>query len=248
MSVDTLITKIRQLFAGKYEMVVVEKAKKLESTIKNITNAVADLGGMLSDLGDTMGSDWLRALVQICRRFKRLPMLWWKTNPYGFVKMSKDALGDLSVAKDAVKGMETIGKAAEDMKNVANSADMITMIIKIPLIIIGRIVNIITEFVERQERLRQQAIDYKHALDEIARGHYDTIFGVDNLGLLAENWRIATEAAERYNDVLKKTQDADALKSANRIERKTAKALKKIEKRSKRFLTEAYILMTAHWI
>ena len=37
-------------------MVIVEKAKKLESTIKNITSAVADLGGMLSDLGDTMGS------------------------------------------------------------------------------------------------------------------------------------------------------------------------------------------------
>ena len=48
---QTLITasghKIKQLFEGKYEMVIVEKAKKLESTIKNITSAVADLGGSI---------------------------------------------------------------------------------------------------------------------------------------------------------------------------------------------------------
>ncbi len=244
LSVDALITKIRQLFAGKYEMVVVEKAKKLESTIKNITSAVADLGGMLSDLGDTMGSDWLRGFGAALQEIQKITdaLVENESLMRGFVKMSKDASGDLSVAKDAVKGMETIGKAAEDMKDVANSADMITMIIKIALIKIERIVNKIKEFVETQERLRQQAIDYKHALDEIARGHYDTIFGVDNLGLLAENWRIATEAAERYNDVLKKTQDADALKSANRIERKTAKALKKIEKRSKLFFNRSIYL------
>ena len=244
LSVDALITKIRQLFAGKYEMVVVEKAKKLESTIKNITSAVADLGGMLSDLGDTMGSDWLRGFGAALQEIQKITdaLVENESLMRGFVKMSKDASGDLSVAKDAVKGMETIGKAAEDMKNVANSANMITMIIKIALIKIERIVNKIKEFVEGQKRLRQQAIDYKHALDEIARGHYDTIFGVDNLGLLAENWRIATEAAERYNDVLKKTQDADALKSANRIERKTAKALKKIEKRSKLFFNRSIYL------
>ena len=235
LTVDDLIAKIKQLFEGKYEMVVVEKAKKLESTIKNITRAVADLAGMLSDLGDTMGSDWLRGFGKVLQEIQKVTdaLVENESLMRGFVKMSKDASGDLSEAKDAVKGMESIGKVAGDLQNVANSADMITMIIKLALIKIERIVNKIKDFVETQERLRQQAIEYKHALDEIARGHYDTIFGVDNLGLLAENWRIATEAAERYNEVLKKTQDADALKSANRIERKTAKALEQIEKRSK---------------
>ena len=237
LNVDDLIAKIKQLFEDKYEMVVVEKAKKLESTIKNITRAVADLAGMLSDLGDTMGSDWLRGFGKVLQEIQKVTdaLVENESLMRGFVKMSKDASGDLSEAKDAVKGMESIGKVAGDLQNVANSADMITMIIKLALIKIERIVNKITEFVETQERLRQQAIEYKHALDEIARGHYDTIFGVDNLGLLAENWRIATEAAERYNEVLKKTQDADALKSANRIERKTAKALEQIEKRSRWF-------------
>lgn len=237
LNVDDLIAKIKQLFEGKYEMVVVEKAKKLESTIKDITRAVADLGGMLSDLGDTMGSDWLRGFGKVLQEIQKVTdaLVENESLMRGFVKKSKDASGDLSEAKDAVKGMESIGKVAGDMQNVANSADMFTMIIKLALIKIERIVNKITEFVETQERLRQQTIEYKHALDEIARGHYDTIFGVDNLGLLAENWRIATEAAERYNEVLKKTQDADALKSANRIERKTAKALEQIEKRSRWF-------------
>lgn len=235
LTVDDLIAKIKQLFEGKYEMVIVEKAKKLESTIKNITSAVADLGGMLSDLGDTMGSDWLREFGKVLQEIQKVTdaLVENESLMRGFVKKSKDASDDLGAAKDAVKGMESIGKVAGDLQNVANSADMITMIIKLALIKVERIINKIKDFVETQERLRQQAIEYKHALDEIARGHYDTIFGVDNLGLIAENWRIATEAAERYNEVLKKTQDADALKSANRMERKTAKALKQIEKRSK---------------
>lgn len=235
LTVDDLIAKIKQLFEGKYEMVIVEKAKKLESTIKNITSAVADLGGMLSDLGDTMGSDWLREFGKVLQEIQKVTdaLVENESLMRGFVKKSKDASDDLGAAKDAVKGMESIGKVAGDLQNVANSADMITMIIKLALIKVERIINKIKDFVLTQERLRQQAIEYKHALDEIARGHYDTIFGVDNFGLIAENWRIATEAAERYNEVLKKTQDADALKSANRMERKTAKALKKIEKRSK---------------
>ena len=98
--------------------------------------------------------------------------------------------------------------AASDAEDIVQSADWITMIIKSALIIVKNIAGAIEEDYERQKTLNDATAEYRETLRDIVRLRDEGYFGDDELGLLADNWRIAADAVQVYKDTVAKDTGA----------------------------------------
>ena len=165
----------------KSDKVVSEKNVK---AAQKLLNAFQGIGAAITEMGDAMGNDVLSGVGQI-------------------LSVAEDVAGILAENSTLMASItDESGKIVENMDDLTKSADWITMIVKLVLMVIKGIVNAGEEANARIEALRQAALDAKDIMydNRLADG-VDSIFG-KNVSRQIMN---AKQNIDELNDAMSQT-------------------------------------------
>lgn len=213
-----------KVFADEYDRlldleqdkIIEERLKKVIGNAKSLLDMFGRFGGVFGSFGEKTNNDTLKNLGNVVDVGKQIFDLFASSehiindllseyNPIGaFEEISDAAEG----AEELAEGMADVGDeakdAAEAASGLASTMDWISFIVKAVLIVVEQIANAIAGDYERQIALNEAEKEYRDVLKEIARLKNDGYFGEDALGMLATNWELATQAANKYKEVLSK--------------------------------------------
>lgn len=183
VNLDELAENIRKIFGQKWQNATVEQMKKFVDVAKSVSSGVTDLGGLFTDLGDSIDSG------AVSRMGELLEMA-------GGVA---DAILECKSLMEGLANMESI----DLLGDIVDSADIVTMVIKIATMGLREVVDYVGQQYKTQLAINAAAIEYRNTLHEIALSEARTIFGTDAVKQAAEGFRYLTKAAEDF----KKAQD-----------------------------------------
>lgn len=180
-----------------------EEAKKTMAAIKALTGYVSSLGDTFVKLGEATDNDFLSGFGKGLSSFKEISDILTECESLtgalaeGFAKST----GEIDKTKDAME------EAAEAGDNISKSSDWVTMILKLIMLFITKIVEGISGSAEAIKQAKEDALEYARALDEIEfedrMAQFDTIFGVNGFS----KYKQSLEEATSYMDKIKKTAD-----------------------------------------
>lgn len=189
---DNDINKLELLREALNLIINITKDTEFELFKKSIENArklnesVGQLGNQISTLGENIDSNLLKGL--------------------GDAVSTISEVADIILECDDV--MDSFSKGTSDatdgMSNLAKSLSLITMMVKLALMFIEKIVNMFSAQYKYQQQLIESANEYQKTLDKLALNNYDTIFGVDAFGKYAYNVEIAERELNKYEKTLNK--------------------------------------------
>ena len=209
LSTDVLIAKIKELFGERLQDATIEKFKELADMIGEVTAQASELGSQLIELGDTTDSEFLRSFGKSLQFVNELTDMLTDCNSLmeAFAKNSEDAGEDIKEIAEGLSDAADNGKkAGEDMENLAKSSDWVTMIIKLVVSLLGKVVNGINESQQALHEARMAAIEYANALKQI---EFDaltkasqTIFGTNEYG----KFKTSMQEMQKYQNNILETQ------------------------------------------
>ena len=189
LSTDDLMNQIKKLLGDKYENATIEKFKQLKNLIGGIISKASELGSQFIELGDTVDSDFLRYFGES-------------------LKFANELTDILSECESLMESFGEEGEeAAEDIENISKSSDWVTMIIKLALSAIGKVVNGINESQQALHKANLAAIEYANSLKQLEFDRLynasNTIFGTDGY----EQFITSLEETEKYLNSILATQE-----------------------------------------
>ena len=209
LSVDDLITKIRELFGEQLDNASIEKFKALSDIIGEVTSMASSLGDQLVELGETMGDDFLKGFGKSLKYFDELTEILTECDSLmqAFSSSSNKAAEEVEeIAEEVSKAAEEEEGAAEGMKDIAKSSDWVTMVIKLVVSLINKITEGINSSQKAIQEARLAAIEYANALNQIEFDNlmmsFESAFGTD-----AYNKALtAMQKAKEYQDAILESQ------------------------------------------
>lgn len=184
LTLDDLIAAIKQILEGDYDNTTDEKFKKLQDKAKTLVSIIGDAASAITAMGDAVKSDYLSSLGEA-------------------IKTTQDLVEIIFECDSAWESIaEESKEIGGEIENVAKSSDVITMVAKILLLSVEKVVEGIAFAAEQQEKLNDAEREYANIMSELRRNAYSDIFGVDEMALAAENTKILTEAQKEYQDAL----------------------------------------------
>ena len=209
LSTDVLSEKIKELFGERLQDATIEKFKELADMIGEVTAQASELGSQLIELGDTTDSEFLRSFGKSLQFVNELTDMLTDCNSLmeAFAKNSEDAGEDIKEIAEGLSDAADKGdKAGDDMENLAKSSDWVTMIIKLVVSLLGKVVNGINESQQALHEARMAAIEYANALKQI---EFDaltkasqTIFGTNEYG----KFKTSMQEMQKYQNNIIETQ------------------------------------------
>ena len=195
LSTDVLIKKIKELFSGQLENATIEKFKALSEIATEISNMSSSVGDQLSQLGDTLGNDFVKGIGKSLRYLSELADI--------FTDCESLMVAFTDTVEDAAEATEEAGEVVED---VAKSSDWIIMIAKLAIRIVGQITEGINESQQALQDARMAAIQYSNALAQLQydslMSSFESIFGVDDYG----KFKAAMTEAKKYQEEILEIQ------------------------------------------
>ena len=177
LTTDELIKEIKKIISGDYEETTVEQFKKIQDKAKEVVSTLDGVAGAISSLGEASNSDFLIGLGEAVDSARELT----------------DIITDCDALWENMA--ENSKEIVDGVKNVAQSSDWITMIIKVILLGVEKIASSIaatSQFLKFQNELWAE---YASISRDVKIDNYlslfDTIFGKDALGELRANANIA---------------------------------------------------------
>lgn len=160
------------------------KYEKVEPVVNDMANAIS---GALDDIKDD-GAEFVNG-EQVDNVVDNL---------YEAAEAAGDIAENMSdVADDATEAGKEVGK-------LANTADWITLIIKVILMLVEQVVNAIGRQTQAQIALADAAARYRDALYDANLLMSEGYFGEDSIGRIASAWDNANNAAKKYNSQVSK--------------------------------------------
>ena len=209
LSVDDLIAKIRELFGEQLDNASIEKFKALSDIIGEVTSMASSLGDQLMELGDTMGNDFLRGFGKSLKYLDELTGILTECDSLMqvFSKSSDKAAGEVEqIVEETTKITDAEDDAAEGMENIAKSSDWVTMVIKLVVSLIGKVIEGINGSQQAIQEARLAAIEYANALKQIEFDNlmtsFESAFGTDAY----EKALTAMQKAKEYQDAILESQ------------------------------------------
>lgn len=209
LSVDDLIAKIRELFGEELGNASIEKFKALSDIIGEVTSMASSLGDQLTELGETMGDDFLKGFGKALKSLDELTQILTECDSLmqAFSNSSKDAAEDVEeIVEETSEIADAEEEAADGMKGFAKSADWVTMVIKLVVSLIGKVVSGINESQQAIQEARLAAIEYANALNQIEFDNlmtsFESAFGTDAYGKALT----AMQKAKEYQDAILESQ------------------------------------------
>jgi hypothetical protein len=203
---DNDINKLELLREALNLIINITKDTKFESFKKSVEYArklnesVGQLGNQISTLGENIDSNLLKGLGDAVSTISEVADIILECDDvmYNFSK----------VISDATDGMDSFSEGTSDAKdeisNLAKSSSLITMMVKLVLMFIEKIVNMFSAQYKYQQQLIESGNEYQKTLDKLALNNYDAIFGVDAFGKYATNVEIAERELSKYEKTLNK--------------------------------------------
>lgn len=157
----------------------VNKAKEMAAATKTI---ITDLSSILGTIGDTLGDSGVKALSGTLSTISQV----------ADVVLNCDEAVDM-IAKNFMKATDEVDKLEEGMLsgaevaeamadegvNIAKSFSIATMVVKIMILLISKIVDLWSDNTKAEEEATKEAIEYKKALLDVNAAAQDGIFGED---------------------------------------------------------------------
>jgi hypothetical protein len=198
LTTEVLIEAIKKILSGNYQETTVEKFKKIQEKSKEVVSVLGDVSQVLTDLGGAVSSDFLVGFSKVVKSAEEF------TN----IILDCDALWESMAANTS--------KIGEDLSNVTESKDWITMIVKVVLLGIQKISEAISQtsqFVAMQNELWTE---YEKIQREIQINEhvslFDTLFGKDSLGELKANAEVAKDIIDEILDLSMKAVNGNGEK------------------------------------
>jgi len=182
ISLRTLADLVKSIIGMDIENSTVEKVKAATKEARTLISSIQKISSALSSLGDTANNDFVKALADGVDFALEIADVFLE---------SEDSMKDFT---------RSISDAASSTKNLLKSANVVTLLIKIAATLISKVVDGITAAEKQQMALVDAMREYRNSLDEIARSSYSDIFGADQMGLLAENAKIAAKNLIDFNN------------------------------------------------
>ena len=207
LTTKDLQDKIRELFGEKYSDVTIEKFKALAKVANNLASIAKTLGSELEKLGETLGNEGVSRLGRSLVMFENIAKALTECDSLmqSIGKNSSDAM------QNTAEGAEGLSEAADDLKNVANSADLVTLAIKVAAAIITQIVGGINESQQALQEAAMAAIEYSNALkqieyDNLMKSH-ESILGTDEYKQAIDSMKKASEYQKAMMDATKEVKE-----------------------------------------
>ena len=198
LNTDDLIAKIKELFGGKFDTATIEKIKAVQEVAKGVSSYSQMVGESLATLGESMNSDFLTGAA------KAVSLLGDMADA---IMESESLMAKLTLEFGDVSNLSE--EATENLENIAQSSDWITVIIKVILSAVTAVSNVIATQRKNMELAVDAAIAYRDALAEIARENANTIFGTKQISILVENLNAASEAYRVFKKELDNAMSQD---------------------------------------
>lgn len=209
LSTDALKEKIKEIFGEKIQDATVEKFKELSDLVGEVKSKANELGGQLIELGETVDSDFLRSFGKSLQFANELTDILSECDFLidAFAKGGEKAGEQVEEIVDATSEVaESSEEAAEGVENIGKSSDWVTMVIKLVVSLIGKVVNGINESQQALHEARLAAIEYANALKQIEfdrlLGASESIFGTDAYG----QFKSSMQEMEKYLNNIKEAQ------------------------------------------
>lgn len=209
LSTDLLSSKIKELFGEWLQNATVEKFKELADVVGEVTSKASELGSQLIELGDTVDSDFLRSFGKSLQFANELTDMLLECDSLmdAFAKSGEKAGEEVSEIVEETGEITNASKdASKEMENIGKSSDWVTMVIKLAISLIGKVVNGINESQQALHEARLAAIEYNNALKQIEfdrlLGGSESIFGTDEYG----QFKTSMQEAEKYLNNIKEAQ------------------------------------------
>ena len=181
---EELMEVIRGIFTADYSNVLQERLKRMSSILGNVLSLANKITSSVGSMADHIED--------------------------GPLKDFTDMLGVILDVAEAVVECEPLLRAfaesgegaADAWKTLLNSADLMTMAVKILGIGVEQIVKNVEKQYDKQKAIADSAREYKQTLDDIAASRYDGILGVDDMGRMAEYFDQMSKAAKSYQNTI----------------------------------------------
>lgn len=195
ISLEKFEEMYKQILELKYNDASSQYWEKLTKNLDSAFDAASKLAGAFDDLGSNANAPALRDVGKL---------VGYATNIATAFTESSEAMKLIAERKKAVESgnKEDIKKATDAL---LGSADFYTMLLKIALALVDGIASGIVAAYEQQRMLNEAANEYRATMNDIARKNYSNIFGTNELGLLAENYKIANDNFNEFAKSLKNT-------------------------------------------
>ena len=177
---DELMEAIREIFTADYSNVLQERMKRMSSILGNVLSLANKITNSVGSMADHIEDGPLKDFTEML----------------GVVLDVADAVVE---CEPLLRAFAEAGDGAADAwKNLLNSADLMTMVVKILGIGVEQIVRNVEKQYDKQKEIAEAAKEYKKTLDEIALSRYDGILGVDDMGKMAKYYEQMTNSAREY--------------------------------------------------
>lgn len=193
VTTDDLQNKIKILLGKKYKNVLEEQIKKTIKIAKEATSIASQFGEQFEKLGDATDNEELKTLGSITQELSKIT---------GIITECESLMAGVANSSDDVgEGMGNISdnaqEAGAEVKNIAKSSSWITMLIKLVLMAITKIVDGISQSRQAIIEAERAAVEYANALQEIefnrAMDSHTNIFGTDILNKFKEANKLAKD-------------------------------------------------------
>lgn len=190
---DELMEAIREIFTADYSNVLQERMKRMSSILGNVLSLANKITNSVGSMADHIEDGPLKDFTEML----------------GVVLDVADAVVE---CEPLLRAFAEAGDGAADAwKNLLNSADLMTMVVKILGIGVEQIVRNVEKQYDKQKEIAEAAKEYKKTLDEIALAKYDGVLGVDDMGKLAQYYNQMADASTKWANTVDKLKTLPSL-------------------------------------